>query len=124
MTTPGREWYHGVYLKSEHWKATRARAIELAGKKCSRCRKSAGALLDVPGVRFGVCIHLEVHHRTYERLWFERDSDLEVLCQLCHRYQHGTESDFQRHAMHMVERQTRLQSRESILQEVWGDEDL
>jgi len=31
----------------------------------------------------------EVHHRTYERLGFERDEDLLSICHMCHGMIHG-----------------------------------
>jgi len=72
-----RAWYRGVYLRSPHWRRRRARAVALAGGRCTRCGR--------PSRR------LEVHHRTYARLGRERDRDLEALCPLCHdrRHLHG-----------------------------------
>jgi hypothetical protein len=32
---------------------------------------------------------LQVHHLSYERLGHERDEDLVVVCELCHRAIHG-----------------------------------
>lgn len=61
------------YLKSEHWKQRRARAIELAGGHCIVCRNGR---------------KVEVHHNTYVRIWDERDDDLAVLCNVCHKTFH------------------------------------
>ncbi len=63
-----------AYLKSKGWKAKRERALQLARNKCQVC--NAGK-------------HLNVHHRTYERVGFERDDDLTVLCRDCHTLYHA-----------------------------------
>jgi phage terminase large subunit GpA-like protein len=59
------------YMKSPEWKERCKRLRRLCGFKCGRC----GAMN----------ILLEVHHKTYERLGHERNSDLEVLCARCHK---------------------------------------
>jgi hypothetical protein len=61
---------YGEYLKTAHWQRVRGLALEQAGHSCDLC---------------GHTDRLEVHHRTYERLGFERQSDLIVLCHDCHR---------------------------------------
>ena len=66
------------YLSNEHWQNRRVRALELAGYRCQQC--------GIGGCR------LEVHHRNYDRLWHELDSDLIVLCSNCHAQIHGQES--------------------------------
>jgi hypothetical protein len=66
-----------AYLNSSSWRMTRNRALRLAGYTCHRCH----------GKR-----DLQVHHKTYERLGAERDSDLEVLCQTCHNHHHREEA--------------------------------
>jgi hypothetical protein len=58
------------YLRTAHWQRVRTLALEQAGHMCDLCARD---------------LHLEVHHRTYERLGFERQSDLIVLCHDCHR---------------------------------------
>jgi hypothetical protein len=60
--------YH-EYLKSEHWQETRKAALKRADYRCQVCNGTK---------------RLEVHHRTYERLWMENDADLTVLCDECH----------------------------------------
>ena len=62
------------YLTSPEWMVTRARMIEKAGRRCRVCNNGDETL--------------DVHHRTYERLGEERDEDLTVLCQDCHRIFH------------------------------------
>lgn len=58
-----------VYLRTEHWKITRYKALAHAGHKCQLCNSDK---------------HLHVHHRTYERIGKEQMSDLTVLCSRCH----------------------------------------
>lgn len=64
---------YAEYLKTAHWQRVRGLALEQAGHACDLC---------------GHGERLEVHHRTYERLGFERQSDLIVLCHECHRDHH------------------------------------
>jgi hypothetical protein len=65
--------YH-VYLISRHWRIARAKAIALAGSRCSVC---------------GDKRHLNVHHITYDNLWHEYANDVAVLCNTCHNMLHG-----------------------------------
>lgn len=50
--------------------------MKLAGFRCGRCAGKRS---------------LEVHHRTYDRLGWELDEDLEVLCGTCHADHHIAE---------------------------------
>lgn len=61
------------YLGSVVWKERRAMALDRADNRCQICNLSADKSV------------LDVHHRTYERLGFERPEDLTVLCRECHR---------------------------------------
>ena len=61
---------YSKYLKSEHWLNFRLVVLSFWGNRCSVCNK-------------GGCV-LDVHHRTYERLWNERLEDVVVLCRDCH----------------------------------------
>lgn len=61
------------YLLSPHWKATRARILALRNHTCERC---------------GAIKKLQVHHLTYVRRGAELDTDLQVLCDHCHRQEH------------------------------------
>lgn len=72
ITTAQREFYER-YLASVDWRMRRNRALQQAGWKCNRCPSKRG---------------LEVHHRTYDRLGREWDSDLEVVCGACHGRHH------------------------------------
>jgi 5-methylcytosine-specific restriction endonuclease McrA len=65
---------YAEYLRSEQWRQTAATAKERS-PYCALCPARDG---------------LEVHHRTYARLGREWPSDLTVLCDRCHRRQHGT----------------------------------
>lgn len=57
------------YLKSAHWKATRAAALCRAEFRCQLCYGRD---------------NLAVHHRTYVRRGCEAPADLTVLCSPCH----------------------------------------
>lgn len=63
-----------AYLQSDVWKAKRRRIIEQSDYRCARC---------------GSAINLNVHHITYERLFFEDDEDLVCLCKNCHEQLHN-----------------------------------
>lgn len=62
-----------AYLNSPKWQATRKRLYKLYDYKCDSC---------------GSPKNLCVHHITYENLGEEKDEDLVVLCQRCHRQLH------------------------------------
>lgn len=63
------------YLRSEHWRKTRRRAVQRSGGMCKRC--------------YAEDCRLEIHHLTYERIGRERESDLIALCASCHAKEHG-----------------------------------
>jgi len=62
------------YIHSEAWRSRAAEAIRKAGYKCSKC---------------GNIGKLECHHNAYNRLGAELDSDLDVLCDSCHKQIHN-----------------------------------
>jgi hypothetical protein len=64
---------YAEYLKTAHWQRVRTLALESAGYACELCSST---------------VDLEVHHRTYERLGFERPDDVIALCHDCHRDHH------------------------------------
>lgn len=93
------------YLGSAHWKRLRARIVARAQDHCEWCGRFCGApehdreeictgsercdwcqmYYSPDGWRNDVEMQrLEVHHRTYERLGAERDTDLVALCWCCH----------------------------------------
>ena len=71
-----KRWYQTIYLRSYHWKFLRWRKrkwmsiITRGNVRCEKC---------------GSKIRLQFHHVTYERLGYERLSDLQIICQRCHR---------------------------------------
>lgn len=65
---------YAEYLKTDEWQKTRRRALANSGVKCQMCSAT-----DKP---------LNVHHNTYERLGYERASDLITLCEPCHAKHH------------------------------------
>lgn len=69
-----RQQEYRQYLKTPHWKETRAEALRLGHYRCYDC---------------GSTTHLQVHHLTYARRGHERQSDLVVLCNKCHKKRHG-----------------------------------
>ncbi len=58
------------HLRSAKWRYLKARIINSRGHWCERC-----------GLGYG----LELHHKTYERLGDELITDVELLCDQCHR---------------------------------------
>ena len=65
------------YLKTDHWKETRAEALRRGNYKCNDC---------------GATKSLQVHHLTYARRGHELQSDLVVVCANCHKKRHGIKS--------------------------------
>ena len=61
-----QEYISGSYA----WRKKREERLKIDGNKCVRC--------GISGVR------LEIHHKTYERLFNEHMDDLETLCVPCH----------------------------------------
>ena len=62
------------YLKSDHWKAIRLKALDRAGYRCQLCSSKQ---------------HLNVHHNTYVNRGHEDLKDLVVLCRECHKKFHN-----------------------------------
>lgn len=75
VARPGSAWYRETYLVSDHWAATRLRAIAAEYGRCCDCKARGG--------------RLDVHHLSYERLWREHPSDLVPLCRRCHDLRHS-----------------------------------
>ena len=72
ISVKNREEYK-AYLNSPHWQAIRKRLYKEYDYKCDRC---------------GSPKNIQVHHLTYENLGEEKDEDLTVLCQVCHKKLH------------------------------------
>jgi len=62
-----------AYLRSPEWKARSDAALEYWEHRCALCNSKG---------------ELEIHHRTYERLYHEEPGDLTVLCRACHSRHH------------------------------------
>lgn len=69
-----RKQSYASYLRSDHWRQMRAKALSYYGDSCCLCDAKQ---------------RLEVHHRSYARLGRERMADLTVLCRSCHAKFHG-----------------------------------
>ena len=69
----GRDDYDR-YLRSWSWRARRKAALKRAGYRCKKC---------------GAEQRLNVHHKSYEHLGKEPQSDLDVLCRGCHKEEHN-----------------------------------
>jgi len=63
-----------IYLKTDGWQRKRLDAIENARGVCEIC---------------GSGVDIQVHHKTYERRGEELPEDLIVLCEQCHKKEHG-----------------------------------
>jgi 5-methylcytosine-specific restriction endonuclease McrA len=61
------------YINGPEWKARRARHLLTYKKRCQACHRTQD---------------IQVHHRTYDRMGDELDTDLAVLCQRCHGLVH------------------------------------
>jgi hypothetical protein len=66
---------YAAYLRTAYWRGRRVRALLRSGGQCQVCYAD-----DRP---------LEVHHLTYQRLGWETDADLIVLCGPCHAREHN-----------------------------------
>jgi hypothetical protein len=73
-----REEYR-AYLESPEWRVRRQWKLDEARNRCEVCNSSEPPI--------------DVHHRTYERLGRERQSDLVVLCRQCHDRFHDKTHD-------------------------------
>jgi 5-methylcytosine-specific restriction endonuclease McrA len=65
------------YVQSEQWLQRRKLFLSL-NRECQRCGISSGRAV----VAYDQGLH--VHHKNYQRVGAELDSDLEALCRRCH----------------------------------------
>lgn len=65
--------FYETYIHSAEWRARADAAKDRAGYRCQVCHSNR---------------RIEAHHRTYERLGHELDSDITVLCDDCHELFH------------------------------------
>ena len=70
---PHTEMDYREYLRSDEWDFRSGSFIDRAGGCCQDC---------------GAHRNLHVHHKHYRTLGEERYSDVEVLCQSCHKRRH------------------------------------
>lgn len=70
---------YAEYLQTAHWKKMSANAKQKAGYRCQVCNSPRS---------------LDVHHRTYERLGYERPEDVICLCHDCHATYHFDKPQF------------------------------
>jgi len=75
MSYPSRRqrWYREKYLPSEHWTET-SRRVRGERPWCEVCQDARSQ---------------NVHHLSYDRLWRERDEDLQAICRPCHERTHS-----------------------------------
>lgn len=75
--TPHRRWAYHRYLESRTWRTSPARAAakRRAAGRCEACGERRRAL--------------HAHHVTYRRVGRERADDFRILCDRCHRAEHG-----------------------------------
>ena len=64
---------YGDYLLTEHWQEVRRQALKRSEYRCALCNDA---------------VPLHVHHRTYENLGDEKETDLIALCAKCHETFH------------------------------------
>ena len=62
------------YLVSDDWIVQKQIIMEMKNNCCEKC---------------GSQNKLQLHHKTYERLGFEKLSDLILLCAKCHKQEHN-----------------------------------
>jgi hypothetical protein len=70
---------YGDYLRTPHWQAMRKLKLLRSFHICQNqgCGTARGPM--------------EIHHLTYDRLGWEREADLIVLCHACHAREHGAQ---------------------------------
>lgn len=79
---------YNEHLKSKPWRETkkllrRASAKENGRPVCARCNRSETENRHL----YGEGLH--GHHLTYERFGAEKIRDIELLCSVCHAFEHG-----------------------------------
>lgn len=67
------DWDYELYLKSKEWEQRRQEYFSKNGYKCNVC---------------GSQHIIQLHHLNYNRLGYEKDSDLICLCSECHKLLH------------------------------------
>lgn len=72
------------YLQSDRWKAFKARFFE--SERIYKLQSIYGRLVCESCRGTGI---LDVHHKSYRWLGYERFEDVELLCDRCHSARHG-----------------------------------
>lgn len=73
---------YDAYLHTKHWKTKRRKIYLLRNKTCQMCKKV---------IKNGESYN--VHHKNYNRVGNEKDSDLMLLCPECHKLLHKKQND-------------------------------
>ena len=63
------------YINSNEWKSFRNGIISKRGRKCEKCGQTEG--------------EIHAHHLTYERFMNELETDIQLLCRVCHMRVHS-----------------------------------
>lgn len=72
--------YYAKYLESNKWKRFRKSILISRGSMCEKCNA------------MGESVILHVHHLTYKNIFNERPEDVQILCEECHKKEHGVKS--------------------------------
>jgi hypothetical protein len=67
-----------AHLASRYWLRLRARKAIAVAWRCEECGEQHG-------------LNLQLHHPRYDKLGFEEISDVQALCDTCHKSAHGLE---------------------------------
>lgn len=67
---------HKLYMKSNVWKNKRLEFFKKANNRCECCKLEHSSWA------------LNLHHHTYSRIWYEKETDLAVVCINCHHKIH------------------------------------
>lgn len=91
-----RLYYRRVYLNSEWWITFRTgwwqRHPYAVCVVCGRKRNNSDGtpFIIINSIAHRRAVPVDLHHKTYERLWGERDDDVEPICRDCHkRHRHN-----------------------------------
>lgn len=66
-----------AYLQTKHWKNLREKIYELYNHECARCR-------DIIPINYA-----NIHHRKYKNIGKEKEQDLILYCNRCHKIIHN-----------------------------------
>jgi hypothetical protein len=99
---------YGAYMRSDDWKAKRARYFASDYPNSCYCCASIGAV--------------DLHHMTYKRLGHELLSDLLPICRNCHEELHTRLKNARQHGLRWAPNQLRLLNR--ITGDPWDREGL